>query len=401
MPSARQGAALQLTCPDMLVSLLKADAVPFETLHARYGSLLKLVRKLIGVVPNCDPYLEIWPTAFRTYNVMVPNFLNLPLVLWGLGAPRDLLGLALYASSRTAGCAYCSAHTCSFAMRRGAAPDKVSHATDGDLAPYLPAERAAIGVARAMSRVPADVSDADRRALVSHLSGASAEWVVLGVAMMGFLNKFMDALGVELETETLGEVGGVLVPSGWLPGKHFGGDALPEGTPPRADGVLTRLSVLRQAPSAISLDRRWTAGVPDRWPEVGHYLESRTGHGFPVLSRLSHRRSIRALATMLRDNLDPASTVVGVPAKLGAGLIYAEAVGDTALSTEIARLGPSKPDARIDTLARAIAPSPALVDTAVVDVCREMPAAALVEVVAFVSLMQLVHRLEAFFPLDA
>src|SRR5258706_6751586 len=105
-----------ITLKRMLVELLKADAVPVATLHARYGSLLVLVRKLIGVVPNCDPYLEIWPPAFRTYNVMVPNFLNLPFVIWGMGAPRDLLGLALYASSRTAECAYCSAHTCSFAL---------------------------------------------------------------------------------------------------------------------------------------------------------------------------------------------------------------------------------------------------------------------------------------------
>ncbi|MDP9428943.1 MAG: hypothetical protein M3Q47_08745 [Actinomycetota bacterium] len=57
----------------MLVELLERDAVPVDTLQKRYGPLLELVRKLLGVVPNCDPYLEIWPPAFRTYNVMVPN----------------------------------------------------------------------------------------------------------------------------------------------------------------------------------------------------------------------------------------------------------------------------------------------------------------------------------------
>ena len=86
----------------MLVELLEQEAVPFETLHTRYGSLLELVRKLLGVVPNCDSYLEIWPPAFRTYNVMVPNLLNLPFPGWGLGAPRSTVGLAMYVSSRTA-----------------------------------------------------------------------------------------------------------------------------------------------------------------------------------------------------------------------------------------------------------------------------------------------------------
>jgi hypothetical protein len=384
-----------------LVSLLEADAVPLETLHARYGSLLELVRKLIGVVPNCDPYLEIWPTAFRTYNVMVPNFLNLPPVLWGLGVRRDLLGLALYASSRTAACAYCSAHTCSFALRRGAETGKVAHATDDDLGGYTPVERATIVVARAMSRVPAQVGDTDRSELGAHLSVAHVEWIALGVSMMGFLNKFMDALAVPLEKETLGEVSGVLASSGWTPGKHSDASLAATGEPPRPDSLFTRISVLRQAPAALSLDKQWTAGVPDRWPAVGQFLESRTGFSFPVLSRLSHARAVRALATMLRDNLDPAASIIGLPAKLAAGAIYADVVGDAALSAEIGRLGTATSDARVDVLARAISPSPAQVDAAVVEACRPLPAAAIVEVVTFVSVMQLVHRLEAFYPVSS
>src|SRR4030095_14137945 len=109
----------------MLVELLERDAVRFETLHARYGSLLELVRTLIGVVPNCDPYLEIWPTAFRTYKVLVPNLPNLPFLVWGMGAPRAAVGLGMYVSSRAAACPYCSAHACSFALRRGASVQQI------------------------------------------------------------------------------------------------------------------------------------------------------------------------------------------------------------------------------------------------------------------------------------
>src|SRR5687767_7753741 len=109
-----------------LAQILAPAAVDFSTLQQRYGPLLELVRKLIGVVPNCDRYLEIWPTAFRSYNVMVPNFLNLPFFQWGVGAPKTPVSLAMYTSSRTASCMYCSAHTCSFALRRGAAEHKVA-----------------------------------------------------------------------------------------------------------------------------------------------------------------------------------------------------------------------------------------------------------------------------------
>jgi hypothetical protein len=143
-------------------------------------------------MPNSDPYFEIWPPAFRTYNVMVPNFVNLPFAVWGMAAPPDILGLAMYASSRATECSYCAAHTCSFALRRGATAEKVARATDDDPAGYTAAERAAVAMARAIATVPTTFTAAHRAELEASLSKGDAEWIFLGVAMMGFLNKFMD-----------------------------------------------------------------------------------------------------------------------------------------------------------------------------------------------------------------
>src|SRR6185295_13686606 len=345
----------------MLVELLEKDAVPFETLHTRCGALLEIVRKLIGVVPNCDPYLEIWPTAFRTYNVMVPNLLNLPLLVWGLGAPRSTVGLAVYAASRAAGCPYCSAHTCSFALRGGATVEQVASALDGGT--LTAADRVAVRVAHALAVVPTAIDDEARAGLRRHFSEADAEWVVLSIAMMGWLNKMMDALGVPLEEATVSEVNGVIAPSGWTPGQHMKGMA-PAGDPPGTDSFMSRLSLIRYAPQAIKLDKRWTAGVPDRWPAAGEFLRQRTGHSFPVLSRLRHRRAIRAIATMIRDNLG--ESVIGRDDKLAAGLIYARTVGNPSLAEEMRALGARElPDSPTQILARAISPSPAAVDQSV------------------------------------
>ena len=145
----------------MLVDLLEEHAVPFETLGENYRALLELVRALIGVVPNCDKYLEIWPTAFRSYNVMVPNLLNLPLLIWGIGGPREAVGLAMYVSSRAAGCPYCSAHACSFALRRGAIANEVAAATDED-ADLAPPMRAVARVARGLGSSQAALQGEDR-----------------------------------------------------------------------------------------------------------------------------------------------------------------------------------------------------------------------------------------------
>src|SRR5215204_5424370 len=114
---------------DTLVPLLRDQMVPWETLEERHRAMLGLVRLLLGVVPNCDRYLEIWPPAFRTYNVMVPNLLNLPFSVLGIGgAPAGVVGMSMYGASRTAEFPYCSAHTCSFAMRRGASAEKLAEA---------------------------------------------------------------------------------------------------------------------------------------------------------------------------------------------------------------------------------------------------------------------------------
>jgi hypothetical protein len=381
----------------MLVELLEREAVPFETLHSRYGSLLELVRKLLGVVPNCDPYLEIWPPAFRTYNVMVPNLLNLPLMVWGFGAPRSTVGMAMYVSSRTAGCMYCSAHSCTFALRRGATVDEVAAALDGT--PSLTeADRAAVRVARALAVVPADIDEGDRAELRRHFSEADAEWIVLSIAMMGFLNKAMDALGVPLEEDTASEVDGVISPSGWTPGRHMKGPVRP-GDPPGADSLATRFGLIRYAPRAIKLDKAWTEGVPDSWPAVGEYLRQRTGHSFPVLSRLRHRRAIRAIATMIEESLSRSESVIGLDDKLAAGLIYAHTVGNPSLVQELRALNARElPDSPTQTLARAISSSPAAVDQGVLESSRALPPAGIVELVTFVSVLQMLHRLSSYYP---
>jgi alkylhydroperoxidase family enzyme len=79
-------------------------------------------------------------------------------MVWGFGAPRSTVGMAMYVSSRAAGCMYCSAHSCTFALRRGATVDEVASALDAE--PSLTrADRAAVRVARSLAVVPAAIGD--------------------------------------------------------------------------------------------------------------------------------------------------------------------------------------------------------------------------------------------------
>jgi hypothetical protein len=245
--------------------------------------------------------------------------------------------------------------------------------------------------------------------------------------MMGFLNKFMDAIGVELEADAVGEVGSLLGPSGWTTGKHGTAATAVVGNRarPRADTFLQKLSIVPLIPSALSKDRQWTAGVPDHWPTVGKYLQEHTGSDFKILAKLTHDRAIRAIAVIIRDNFDAATSVIGLPLKVQVGLVYATVVGSKGLAAEMRSLGnrhgvssekmdavvkfagsSTRPSPTADPkqkaillLARAASPSPAIVDDTTIQDCRtaDLSAASVVEVVTWISILQMLHRLIGFY----
>ena len=427
---------------ETLARELAPHAIPAERLPADHGPILGMLNELLGVVPNCYPVLAIWPTGLRTFNVLVPNLLNLPFALVGQGAPKDLVGLALYASSQAAGCSYCIAHHCSWALRRGVDRDTV-------LGQHTPAEAAVADLARAMASVPASVTADHVLAAEAHLRPDEVEWLATAVAMGGFLNKFMDSVGVELEEACLTDVQSVLRPGGWLPGKH-----LPEERPLATwqsidygphrhqpawaqvdtsdgipiDGIGTYMRLLRQTPGAARLDRSWTRGVSGRIGQALLLLEEQVGYAFPILGSVGSPRVVRSLTTALRDNLDPSQSRIGIETKLLAGLVYTGQVRSTLLGQECTLLldligadpdpwllkwvnrfatapiedaemppGLSLTDAAALLLAKACASSPADISEIVVSAIRpHLDPDEIVEVVVWLALLQTLHRLYGF-----
>jgi alkylhydroperoxidase family enzyme len=417
---------------------LRGHAVDMAQLHKDYKPMLRLVRELIGVVPNCDPYLEIWPAGFRTYNLLVPNLLNLPASLMGKGAPKDLVGLAMYVSSRAAECMYCSAHACSFALRRGASRDAV-------IGEYTPVEEAVATLAHALGSIPTEMTSAYIDELDRYLEPGDVEWVVMSVALMGFLNKFMDAMGIPLESEAINDVSELIEPTGWSIGKHLWDDVYGERSNGNGrahgnsqangassipvDGMGTYLRVLRQAPGAIRLESSWTKGVSGRIGPALLMLEDRVGYAFPILATLQHKRAVKAIAAVLRENLDPNLTKVGLPAKCMVGLVFAKVVDDEMLMSEMIQLaqllapeidprimvdvgkyavyppeyaeiprGLSSREAAAIILAKAGSTSPSSINEITIStVLEHLTPAQIVETVVWLSVLQMLHRLYAYY----
>lgn len=403
-----------------LAQALSEDRVPFDILHKSYSPVLGLVDVLIGVVPNCDMYLEIWKPGFRTYNLIVPNFLNLPHLLAGRSAPKDLVGLGMYTSSRAAGCAYCSAHCCSFALRRGSSESAVTGES------RTPAEAAVAALAEGLSTVPHSWDPTLDQELERHLSPGDAEWVVMGIAMMGFLNKFMDALGVELEAAAVGDVSALISPTGWSVGQHDWADptlADATGGLPPVDSSSSLAKVIRNAPGAVRLERQWMDGMPKDGPSARKRLRETYNYDEELLTQMLHTKPRRALAAMLRHNLDPQQSVVGIGEKALASLVYANHMNNEWLAAKSRLLAAScgisskviaAVDAAVDLTESAVeftdriaavvaaslamAPSPSVVDpTTIKTVTDHLGSDEIVELAVWISIAQLQHRLSLWY----
>jgi hypothetical protein len=84
-------------------------------------------------------------------------------------------------------------------------------------------------------------------------------------------------------------------------------------------------------------DRKVIQGVPSTYPEVGTWLLQRVGHDFPLFAKFRHPRTIRALATMLRDNLDLETCNVPASTKLLCGIVYATKAKNPVFGADLRR----------------------------------------------------------------
>lgn len=390
--------------PQTLANLIEADTVPFATLDQHYHPLLEMVRVLIGVVPECDRYLEVWPPAFKSYNLIVPNLLNLPFSL--LNRQEKTLkrvALGMYYSSQAAQCPYCTAHTCSFALRRGVKPSALlldEH--------HTPLTEAIASVARGLADVPSSLTAIDAHTLVDHLGFKGAEKVVLGIAMMGFLNKYMDGMGINLEPETAEETAAIVYQTA---------QANEAPTPPE-DTWRQKLKVAQVTPGAIALDIKAQSKTPLRRRAIRGYLRLNTGSEFSILEPLHNARAFRAIASTLVENLNPAEETLPIATKLEAGLLFCRTAHNNHLAShlhEVARhfqvtlpnpshlhqtLQQRAPDECVLlTLAAQLATTPAQVKLTTLKEANDLnlPSKHIVELVAWFGVLQLLNRLHNYY----
>lgn len=129
--------------------------------------------------------------------------------------------LIAYVSSLTAGCRYCQAHAIRAAERYGAEEEKLENIWDYKTHPaFSEAERAALDLAVAASSIPNAV-DEDIQANARQYWDEGEIVEIMGVvALFGYLNRWNDSMGTQLEPGAIESGKQHLSAQGWNIGKH-------------------------------------------------------------------------------------------------------------------------------------------------------------------------------------
>ena len=133
-------------------------------------------------------------------------------------ALKRLIG---YISSNAAGCRYCQAHTIRAAERYGANKEQLRNIWEYKTHPsFSEAERAALDFALAASVIPNAVTDEIASGLRKYWNDGEIVEMLGVIALFGYLNRWNDSMGTEIEKGAAESGHNLLESRGWTEGKH-------------------------------------------------------------------------------------------------------------------------------------------------------------------------------------
>ncbi len=126
-----------------------------------------------------------------------------------------------YLSSMTTGCRYCEAHAIRAAVRYGSEEDKLQNIWEyKTYAAFSDAERAAFDLAIAASQVPNAVNDEVAENMRRYWNEGEIVEIMGVIALFGYLNRWNDSMGTQLEDPAANDGQNLLGKAGWNIGKH-------------------------------------------------------------------------------------------------------------------------------------------------------------------------------------
>ncbi|MGF1671835.1 MAG: carboxymuconolactone decarboxylase family protein [Balneolaceae bacterium] len=187
-----------------------------EEKDMEFQNLIKFFNETLGFCPNSVKTMYHRPGIARAFIEMNKA------VMENKGRVSSSLKRMIgYISSNAAGCRYCQAHTIRAAERYGADAEKIDHIWDFKThSAFTEAERAALEFAFASSTIPNSVNDSVADSLRQYWDDGEIVEILGVISLFGFLNRWNDSMGTEIEEGAVESGNKYLKKKGWTEGKH-------------------------------------------------------------------------------------------------------------------------------------------------------------------------------------
>ena len=175
-----------------------------------FEELFNLVESFIGYLPNAYLLMADKPDLMHAFakmsaSVFKDDILDIQ--------SKQLIALA---SSLSAGCKYCQSHTSHGAERAGVPNEKIANILNYQTSShYEPSEVALLDLAFASGEIPNKATKAHFDQLKEFYSKEQILEVVAVISFFGFLNRWNDTFGTEIETVPANYLQNELKPSNW------------------------------------------------------------------------------------------------------------------------------------------------------------------------------------------
>lgn len=215
---------------------------PDKKVLKRFDYLFKMVKENMGFLPNSMEVMARIPALLASFTNLsgiligdpkkVKPFkafrLNVQNMIWSLQflnrkdrVPMYLRNLVAHVSSNASGCRYCQAHTISEASHNGAKEKQLEEIWNFETSDaFDDAEKAALRFGYAAGCVPNQVEQAHFTELKKYYNDEQILELGAIVSLFGFLNRWNDTFGTQLEDQPMKAAEKYLKQQGWEIGKH-------------------------------------------------------------------------------------------------------------------------------------------------------------------------------------
>ncbi len=179
--------------------------------------LADFFNETLGFCPNSVLTMQIRPRIAKAFIE-----LNMAVMENKGKVTSELKRLVGYISSYSTGCQYCQAHTIRAAERYGSTDDRLENIWEYKTHnSFNEGERAALDFAIAASHVPNAVSEEISENLKKFWNDGEIVEILGVIALFGFLNRWNDSMGTQIEPGAIESGEKYLNKKGWTGGKHL------------------------------------------------------------------------------------------------------------------------------------------------------------------------------------